>query len=45
MAGYGWAMLPPFVSIFVFWLIVLRPQQWPQTLSTGADPAACCYPF
>ena len=40
MAGYGWAMLPPFVSIFVFWLIVLRPQQWPQTLSDWRRPAA-----
>jgi len=30
MAGFGWAMLPPFVSIFVFWLMLLRPHQWPQ---------------
>ena len=31
LAGFGWAMLPPFVSIFVFWLLLLRPHQWPQT--------------
>jgi hypothetical protein len=31
LAGYGWAMLPPFVSIFAFWLKLLRPHQWPQT--------------
>jgi hypothetical protein len=31
LAGFGWAMLPPFVSIFVFWLMLLRPHQWPQT--------------
>jgi hypothetical protein len=31
MAGYGWVMLPPFVSIFVLWLMILRPHQWPQT--------------
>ncbi len=31
LSGYGWAMLPPFVSIFVFWLMLLRPHQWPQT--------------
>ena len=31
MAGFGWAMLPPFVTLFVAWLIVLRPHQWPQT--------------
>jgi hypothetical protein len=30
MAGYGWGMLPPFVSIFVLWLMILRPHQWPQ---------------
>ncbi len=31
MAGYGWMMLPPFVSVFVLWLMLLRPHQWPQT--------------
>jgi hypothetical protein len=31
LSGFGWAMLPPFVSIFVLWLVVLRPQQWPQS--------------
>lgn len=31
LSGYGWAMLPPFVSIFVLWLVITRPQQWPQT--------------
>jgi len=31
MAGFGWAMLPPFVTLFVAWLIVLHPHQWPQT--------------
>ncbi len=31
LAGFGWAMLPPFVSIFVFWLLLLRPHQWPQS--------------
>lgn len=31
LAGYGWMMLPPFVSIFVLWLMILRPHQWPQT--------------
>lgn len=30
MAGFGWAMVPPFVSLFLAWLIVLRPHQWPQ---------------
>lgn len=31
MAGFGWAMVPPFVSIFVLWLVLLRPQQWPRS--------------
>lgn len=31
MAGYGWMMLPPFVSVFVLWLMLLRPHQWPQS--------------
>lgn len=31
MAGFGWAMLPPFVSLFVAWLIILRPHQWPRS--------------
>jgi hypothetical protein len=30
MAGYGWMMLPPFVAVFVLWLMLLRPHQWPQ---------------
>ena len=31
LSGFGWAMLTPFVSVFVLWLILLRPHQWPQT--------------
>ncbi|AWD22603.1 hypothetical protein [Fuscovulum blasticum] len=33
LGGFGWAMLPPFVSIFVLWLVLLRPHQWPMTLA------------
>lgn len=33
LAGYGWAMLPPFVSVFMLWLVILRPHQWPQKQS------------
>ncbi|MBL9046682.1 MAG: hypothetical protein JNK34_05125 [Tabrizicola sp.] len=28
-AGQGISSIPPFVAIFVVWLIVLRPEQWP----------------
>lgn len=38
LSGYGWAMLPPFVSIFVFWLTLLRPHQWPQANRDWLDP-------
>lgn len=31
LAGFGWAMLPPFVSIFLLWLMIIRPHQWPRT--------------
>ena len=38
LSGFGWAMLPPFVSIFVFWLMLLRPHQWPQENREFLDP-------
>lgn len=31
LSGFGWAMLPPFVSVFVLWLMLMRPHQWPQS--------------
>lgn len=38
LAGFGWAMLPPFVSVFVLWLMLLRPHQWPQTNAEWLRP-------
>jgi hypothetical protein len=32
LCGFGWAMVAPFVGIFVVWLMVLRPEQWPASL-------------
>lgn len=32
LAGYGWAMVPPFVAIFALWLAIQRPEHWPQTV-------------
>ena len=29
LCGFGWSMLAPFTAIFVVWLMVLRPEQWP----------------
>jgi len=37
LSGFGWAMLTPFVSVFVLWLILLRPHQWPQTYAEWLD--------
>ena len=33
MSGFGWGMVLPFVLIFVLWLIILRPEQWPATFA------------
>jgi hypothetical protein len=30
LSGFGWAMLAPFLSVFLLWLMILRPHQWPQ---------------
>ncbi len=29
LCGFGWSMVAPFTAIFVVWLMVLRPEQWP----------------
>jgi hypothetical protein len=29
LCGFGWSMLAPFAAIFVVWLMILRPEQWP----------------
>jgi hypothetical protein len=29
LCGYGWGMVAPFAGVFVVWLMVLRPEQWP----------------
>ncbi|MBL9073544.1 hypothetical protein [Tabrizicola sp.] len=31
LCGFGWDMVAPFAAIFVVWLMVLRPEQWPTT--------------
>ena len=33
LSGFGWDQVPFFVAIFVLWLIILRPEQWPATLA------------
>lgn len=31
LSGFGWGTLTPFVAIFIVWLMILRPEQWPAT--------------
>jgi hypothetical protein len=31
LCGFGWGMVAPFAGIFVVWLMVLRPEQWPSS--------------
>lgn len=31
LGGYGWAIVPVFLVLFLLWLFILRPQQWPRT--------------
>lgn len=31
LSDFGWGMVAPFTAIFVVWLMVLRPEQWPSS--------------
>jgi hypothetical protein len=31
LTGMGWGAVAPFAGIFIVWLMVLRPEQWPAT--------------
>lgn len=33
LGGYGWTQVPTFVAIFVLWQMIVRPHQWPTTLT------------
>lgn len=40
LGGHGWAVVPVFAVIFLLWLFILRPQQWPRQLADWARPEA-----
>jgi hypothetical protein len=40
LCGFGWGMVAPFTAIFVVWLIVVRPEQWPATPSEWRSGSA-----
>jgi hypothetical protein len=40
LGGFGWSVVPVFAAIFLLWLFILRPHQWPRTLGDWRDPQA-----
>lgn len=40
LGGFGWGVVPVFTAIFLLWLFILRPQQWPRVLADWAAPEA-----
>jgi hypothetical protein len=38
LGGYGWPWVPAFAAVFVLWLIVMRPQDWPRRAAAWAMP-------
>ena len=40
LGGFGWAVVPVFVAIFMLWLFILRPQQWPRHMAGWLRPTA-----
>lgn len=40
MAGQGWPVVPVFAAIFLMWLVILRPQEWPASLADWQRPEA-----
>lgn len=40
LGGFGWSVVPLFLAIFMLWLFILRPQQWPRSAADWARPEA-----
>jgi hypothetical protein len=40
LCGFGWGMVAAFSAIFVVWLMVLRPEQWPSSPGEWLTSAA-----
>lgn len=40
LGGFGWATVPVFTLIFVLWLFILRPHEWPRSLADWQRPEA-----
>ena len=40
LGGFGWAVVPVFAAIFLLWLFILRPHQWPRHAADWARSEA-----
>lgn len=40
IGGFGWGVVPLFLMIFMAWLFVLRPEQWPRRWADWRRPEA-----
>lgn len=38
LGGFGWGSVPVFIAIFLLWLVIIRPEDWPQTLADWRRP-------
>lgn len=45
ISGYGLNVVPLFASIFMLWLFVVRPNDWPQTAEAWRTPRAIAWPL
>ena len=45
VGGFGWGVVPVFAAIFLLWLFILRPQQWPRAVADWARPEALIAPL
>lgn len=40
LGGFGWAVVPVFAAIFMLWLVIMRPQEFPRSLVDWQRPEA-----
>lgn len=40
LGGFGWSVVPIFAAIFMLWLVVMRPQEWPRSMAEWQRPEA-----
>lgn len=40
LGGFGWAVVPVFAAIFMLWLVIIRPQDFPRAPSDWMRPEA-----